>query len=214
VTFSLYVDENRWRAHLRSVMEATPGLVPVIKGNGYGLGLVRLAQEATRLGVDTVAVGTTDELPVVREHFGGDVLVLTPAYPRPDEDPTGRVVQTVAHLDTLRAATGSRVVVEAMTSMRRHGLPSDQVGQVAGLLSGVRLEGLAFHLPMDRHGATTPRGRWPTGCGGSRPRGSRRTRRGSATSRRPTSRGCARTSRPRLSGRGSGPRCGSATVAR
>jgi hypothetical protein len=158
VTFSLYVDENRWRAHLRSVMEATPGLVPVIKGNGYGLGLVRLAQEATRLGVDTVAVGTTDELPVVREHFDGDVLVLTPAYPRPDEDPTGRVVQTVAHLDTLRAATGSRVVVEAMTSMRRHGLPSDQVGQVAGLLSGVRLEGLAFHLPMDRHGGYDPAG--------------------------------------------------------
>ena len=158
MTFSLYVDEDRWRSHLRQVVDATPGIVPVIKGNGYGLGNARLAEEAALLGVDAVAVGTTDELPVVREHFAGDVLVLTPSYPRPEEDPTGRVIRTVSHLDTLRSASGARVVVEAMTSMRRHGLPTDQVTHVAGLLSGVRLEGLAFHLPMDRHGGYDPAG--------------------------------------------------------
>ena len=156
MTFTLYVDEDRWRAHLRSVVDTTPGIVPVIKGNGYGLGLARLAQEAAALGVEAVAVGTTDELPVVRDAFGGDVLVLTPAYPRPDEDPTGRVVQTVSHLETLRAATGSRVVLESMTTMRRHGLTVDSVPQLAGLLPGVRLEGLAFHLPIDRHGGYDP----------------------------------------------------------
>jgi hypothetical protein len=103
-----------------------------------------------------VAVGTTDELPEVSEHFDGDVLVLTPAYPQPDADPTGRVIQTAAHLQTLRSGSGARLVVESMTTMRRHGLPADQVGQVAGLLPGVRLEGLAFHLPMDRHGGYDP----------------------------------------------------------
>lgn len=158
MTFTLYVDEDRWRTHLRSVVDVTPGIVPVIKGNGYGLGNRRLAQEAARLGVDAVAVGTSDELPAVCEVFGGDVLVLTPSYPRPDDDPTGRVVQTVAHLETLRAATGSRVVLEAMTSMRRHGLTVDEVQDLAGLLPGVRHEGLAFHLPMDRHGGYDPAG--------------------------------------------------------
>lgn len=158
MTFTLYVDEVRWRSHLRSVVDATPGIVPVIKGNGYGLGLGRLAQEATRLGVDAVAVGTQDELPSVREAFGGDVLVLTPAYPRPAEDPSGRVVQTVAHLETLQAGGGARVVLESMTTMRRHGLTEDAAPLLAGLLPGVRLEGLAFHLPMDRRAGYEPAG--------------------------------------------------------
>lgn len=156
MSFTVYVDEARWRAHLRATVEATPGIVPVVKGNGYGLGNVRLAEEAARLGVDTVAVGTPDELPAVRDAFPGDVLVLTPSYPRPFEDPSGRVVQTAAHLETLRAGGGARVVVEAVTSMHRHGLGSEDVALLAGLLGDVRLDGLAFHLPMDRHGGYDP----------------------------------------------------------
>ena len=158
MSFALYVDEDRWRSHLRSVVEATPGIVPVIKGNGYGLGNARLAREAARLGLGTVTVGTTDELPAVRDEFGGDVLVLAPCFPRPDEDPTGRVLQTVSHLTSLEGAPGARVVLEVMTSMRRHGVTAEQVGRLAGLLPGVRLEGLAFHLPMDRHGGYDPAG--------------------------------------------------------
>jgi hypothetical protein len=156
VTFSLYVDESRWRAHLSAVVEATPGIVPVIKGNGYGLGNARLAAEASLLGVDTVAVGTPDELPAVAAVFPGDVLVLTPSYPAPFADPTGRVVQTVAHLPTLAAGGGARVVVEGMTSMHRHGLEYDDVPALAAGLGSVRLDGLAFHLPMDRHGGYDP----------------------------------------------------------
>jgi hypothetical protein len=156
VTFSLYVDEARWHAHLRSVADAEPGLVPVTKGNGYGLGNARLAREAQTLGVDTVAVGTPDELPDVCEAFGGDVLVMSPSYPRPREDPGGRLVQTVSHVEVLRAGGGSRVVLEAMTSMRRHGIAPGDVTEAAGLLGGVRFEGLAFHLPMDRHRGYDP----------------------------------------------------------
>lgn len=156
MTFTLYVDEDRWRQHLAAVVSSAPGLVPVAKGNGYGLGLARLGQESARLGVDTVAVGTTDELPVVRESFDGDVLVLTPCYPAPDANPTGRVIQTVSHLEALRAAGDARVVLEVMTSMRRHGLSAPDLTVAAGLLSGVRLEGVAFHLPMDRHGGYDP----------------------------------------------------------
>jgi hypothetical protein len=156
VSFTLYVDEQRWRAHLRATVAAEAGIVPVIKGNGYGLGNERLATEAGLLGVDTVAVGTPDELPTVRAAFPGDVLVLTPSYPAPFDDPSGRVVQTAAHLPTLVAGGGARVVVEAVTSMHRHGLGAEDVPALAGLLGDVRLEGLAFHLPMDRHGGYDP----------------------------------------------------------
>jgi len=156
MSFSLYVDEDRWRGHLSSLVSSSPGLAPVIKGNGYGLGLGRLAAEAGSLGVDTVAVGTSDELPRVREHFGGDVLVMTPSYPRPEPDPTGRVIRTVSHVSALREAAGARVVLEAMTTMRRHGIGAAEVADAARVLSDVRLEGVAFHLPIDRQGGYDP----------------------------------------------------------
>lgn len=161
MSFTLYVDEDRWRRHLSGLAASTPGLVPVVKGNGYGLGVARLAAEAARLGVDTIAVGTSDELPAAREQFAGDVLVMTPSYPAPEPDPSGRVVRTVSHLEALRAAGGSRVVLEAMTSMHRHGIgPGDvtAAAEAAGGPAGVRLEGVAFHLPMDRHGGYDPAG--------------------------------------------------------
>ena len=150
MSFTLYVDEPRWQSHLDSVVAATPGIVPVAKGNGYGLGLARLAGEAGRLGVGAVAVGTAEELLLVAEHFGGDVLVMTPSYPAPEAGGPGRVIRTVSHLDVLRSADGARVVLEARTAMQRHGILAADVPAAAELLDGVRMEGVAFHLPIDR----------------------------------------------------------------
>ena len=65
----LRLDGPRWREHLQTVSGATPGMVPVIKGNGYGYGLRRLAEESTNLGVDVIAVGTALEVAVVRERL-------------------------------------------------------------------------------------------------------------------------------------------------
>jgi alanine racemase len=173
MTFSLYVDEDRWRTHLSSVVDATPGIVPVIKGNGYGLGNARLAAEAARLGVPAVAVGTSDELPEVREHFDGDVLVMSPSYPRCEPDDTGRVLRTVAHLETLRAGGGARVVVEGMTTMRRHGLAADAVPYGWKVSrSTCRWTGTA---------ATTPRPRWRGGSSASPRRACRPTSPGCLT---------------------------------
>ena len=72
------LDGPRWLEHLQTVSGATPGMVPVIKGNGYGYGLVRLAEESTKLGVELIAVGTALEVAVVRERFVGDVVILNP----------------------------------------------------------------------------------------------------------------------------------------
>jgi len=157
MTFTLSVDVGRWRAHQRSVLDASPGLVPVIKGNGYGFGNARLAAEASLLGVDVVAVGIVDEVEAVRSAFAGDVLVLTPSYDIPEMLPPAGVVQTIAHLDRLRALSGGeRIVLECLTSMHRHGLSAEDIAQVRELLNGVRLEGLAFHMPIDRHGGCDP----------------------------------------------------------
>ena len=75
---TLRLDAERWREHLRTVAGATAGVVPVIKGNGYGFGLRRLAEESKILGSDTVAVGIPSEVGIVREAFSGDVVILNP----------------------------------------------------------------------------------------------------------------------------------------
>ena len=73
---TLRLDGERWREHLRTVAGATPGIVPVIKGNGYGFGLRRLAEESATLGADTIGVGIPSEVGVVRDAFPGDVVIL------------------------------------------------------------------------------------------------------------------------------------------
>jgi alanine racemase len=153
----LQVDRERWREHLATVAGATPGLVPVIKGNGYGFGLERLAAEAAQLRADTVAVGTPAEVGVVRSAYQGDVVIMHPW--RTEErlavdlvdDPT--VITTVSRLDDLKRLAdvgplSGRVLVEVLTSMRRHGINVDDLAQVGPLLSGLRFEGWTIHLPL------------------------------------------------------------------
>ena len=160
MSLSLYVDGDRWRAHMREVLDTHPGLVPVIKGNGYGFGNARLARKSTWLGVDTVAVGTYGEIDDVSARFDGTILVLTPWRPfEPRVVYDDRVVHTVGRLEDLAALASRedrpRVVLERATSMHRHGFSARDLRSLAGLLRGVRVEGVALHLPM-AHGSHLP----------------------------------------------------------
>ena len=153
---TLQLDAERWREHLATVAGAVPGLVPVIKGNGYGYGLRLLAEESTRLGVPTVAVGTAAEVDLIREGYAGEVVILQPWEAGNDlalrltDDPA--VITTVSRLDDLqRLSEGSgspRVLIEVLTSMRRHGISVDDLPEVGPLLTGLRFEGWTIHLPL------------------------------------------------------------------
>jgi alanine racemase len=158
MTLRLTVDGERWRRHLRSVADRTPGLVPVAKGNGYGFGLGRLARKAQWLGADVLAVGTYHELPEVMQRFDGDLLVLSPWRPTgsrlPDGLPSRRVLHTVSRLADLLALLDedpdARVVLELLTSMRRHGMTAEELRSAARLLERrpATVEGVALHLPL------------------------------------------------------------------
>ena len=78
MSFVLHVDGERWRAGHDQFVADRPGIVPVIKGNGYGFGRDLLCAEAGRLGVPMVAIGTYAELPEALAAYGGDVLVMEP----------------------------------------------------------------------------------------------------------------------------------------
>ena len=166
---TLYVDGDRWRAHLRSVVASHPGIVPVAKGNGYGLGVARLARKAGWLGVDTLAVGTYEEVPTAAARFHGSVLVLSPW--RPSERSAvfdDHVIHTVGRLTDLETLSARddrpRIVLEALTSMLRHGFSARELREAgrlvvpaapAGAGRRVRVEGVAIHLPMT-HGSHLP----------------------------------------------------------
>ena len=166
----LHVDGDRWRAHLRHTLASHPGLVPVAKGNGYGLGLARLARKSQWLGVDTLAVGTYEELPEVAKRFDGSLLVLTPWRPGNALPDDRRVVHTVGRLEDLAilAAHGRdtgqrpRIVVERLTLMLRHGFTGPGLREASTLVAeqgGVAVEGVALHLPLARkQSADTERG--------------------------------------------------------
>ncbi|GAA5609865.1 alanine racemase [Streptomyces platensis] len=151
MALTLYVDTARWRAHQQSVLQQFPGLVPVCKGNGYGFGHERLADEATRLGADILAVGTTYEAARIKDFFSGDLLVLTPF--RHGEEPVplpDRAIRSVSSVEGVGGLVGARVVIEVMSSMKRHGVKPEDLPKLAAAIEDVRLEGFAIHLPLDR----------------------------------------------------------------
>jgi hypothetical protein len=159
---TLYVDDARWHAHLRSVVTAVGGVVPVAKGNGYGFGLPRLAAIAEELSVDMLAVGTYAEVEPVLEHFSGSVLVLTPWRPfEARASYSDRLVHTIGRAEDLAGIREAaqveppRVVLELLTSMRRHGFTARGLRQAARQLEGLQVEGFALHLPMS-HGTHLP----------------------------------------------------------
>ncbi|GAA2581925.1 alanine racemase [Streptomyces tubercidicus] len=151
MALTLYVDTARWRAHQQSVLQQFPGLVPVCKGNGYGFGHERLADEAARLGADILAVGTTYEAARIKDFFSGDLLVLTPF--RHGEEPVplpDRAIRSVSSVEGVGGLVGARVVIEVMSSMKRHGVKPEDLPKLATAIEDVRLEGFAIHLPLDR----------------------------------------------------------------
>jgi alanine racemase len=148
VPLTLQVDTDRWRQHLRTYIGEHTGIVPVAKGNGYGFGNPVLAREAAELGVPALAVGTYDELPTI--DFPRDVLVLSPW--RPGGDVAPGVIHTVSRVTDLKdlAARDDRpqIVLEVLTSMRRHGIAPDEIPAATDLLDDVTFRGWALHFPL------------------------------------------------------------------
>ena len=159
MSFVLHVDAARWRAAQDTAAARYPGVVPVVKGNGYGFGRDLLCAEAARLGARTVAVGLYAELGPALAAFPGDVLVMEPfrarvhddlarldGRERADADRAVHTVTSATDLDALRAvAPQARVVVEALTSMNRFGAPLEEVADLARRADA---EGVTLHLPL------------------------------------------------------------------
>ena len=166
----LSVRTGAWSDHVQTTVDAYGGpdrIVPVMKGNGYGLGRLTLLERYRALvdpdldGPFGVAVGTVheaacdlsetvsdlDESPV-RRH------VLTPVMGPLSEGLDPSCVLTVgdphhvAHL--ARLGWEGPVVIKLASSMRRYGVDP---GELRALVRGVEaarceIVGVAIHLPL------------------------------------------------------------------
>jgi alanine racemase len=150
MSLRLTVREDAWRAHLDTVARSFPGLVPVVKGNGYGFGRRWLAGEALRLG-RPVAVGTVFEavdLPGV-----APLVVLTPTLTVPPGLAPDTIVTVGArhHLEALaRAGWAGPVLVKVESAMRRYGRPPAEAVELvtAARRAGLEVVGLSLHPPL------------------------------------------------------------------
>ncbi|NNE11038.1 MAG: hypothetical protein HKN41_02210 [Ilumatobacter sp.] len=142
MTIRLTVDRDRWWRHVTDVAESVDGLVPVVKGNGYGFGRANLAIAASRLS-PLIAVGTVHEL----DHLPDETtpVVLTPTLKAPATTGPVLTVGSVRHVDALRS-WGGRVIVKLQSPMRRYGGTIDLVAEAQR--AGLRTVGVAIHPPL------------------------------------------------------------------
>ncbi|CAN5658079.1 alanine racemase [soil metagenome] len=145
MTLRLTVEREAWRRHVDHVARHSPGLVPVVKGNGYGFGRPALAALAAELA-DTVAVGTVYEL----DGLPADVtpVVLTPSLRPPDDHRAILTVGSRRHVEALDGWHG-RVLVKLASSMRRFGAEGEQLGDVTATArrAGMEIVGFSVHPP-------------------------------------------------------------------
>ena len=143
-----------WRSQIAQMASKVDGLVPVVKGNGYGFGRLRLAELAGELA-DTIAVGNVHELGGLPE--GPDIVVLTPvgaeAFTASEvvalvqrHDPI-LCVGSADHIATLAdAGWRGRVTVKLASDMRRFGGDTDLVE--AARNGGLDVVGVSVHPPI------------------------------------------------------------------
>lgn len=139
MTIRLTVERDRWWRHVSDVAAELDGLVPVVKGNGYGFGRAELASIAVNLS-PLLAVGSVHELDGLPDE--AIPVVLTPALDAPDSDVPVLTVGSDAHIDALTGWDG-RVVVKLASDMHRYGGGIELVERAQR--AGLRTVGVSIH---------------------------------------------------------------------
>lgn len=152
MTIRLSVNEAKWLSHVQRVAKATPGLVPVVKGNAYGFRRWNLMPLASQLSKE-VAVGTVFEVRDVP--LGVTPIVLTPTLVPPPQHVPADTVLTVSHVDHVKvlAEHGWRggVCVKLRSSMMRYGVTHTELSALLGAIDDARMSvrGWSVHPPLE-----------------------------------------------------------------
>lgn len=146
VTVRLTVRTAMWRSHVAQIASNIDGLMPVVKGNGYGFGRQRLARIASEFS-DTIAVGTIHELEDLPSEL--TVVVLTPTLSPPSATQPILTVGNKQHIGALDGWRG-RVTVKLTSTMQRYGRDPESVGTLVEMArqSGLEVVSVSIHPPL------------------------------------------------------------------
>lgn len=150
MTLTLTVDAAVWNRHVDTLAARVPGLVPVVKGNGYGFGRAWLAERAATLS-PVMAVGTVHEVSDVPSNYTAVVLTPSLDVPFPLRDNAILTVGSDAHVRAAaRTHPARRVIIKVRSSMHRYGIDVERVSELVSRCedSGLSIAGYSIHPPL------------------------------------------------------------------
>lgn len=158
------VDLAAYRANLawiRSKLPAGVGLMPVVKADAYGHGIIDIARAAVAFGVEALAVATVDEALELRETDGFQevpILVASPSFPQDAEVlQRARVSVCIGTRDLLRRhlavahkiGRAPKLHIKLDTGMGRCGFDAGDLSALSELADAPEaFEGLMTHFSV------------------------------------------------------------------
>lgn len=153
MSLTLYVNNKYWTNSLKNVLNAYGNsLIPVIKGNGYGIRKSNLAKKSEELGLTEIAIGTIFEAQEIINSDFNQIIVMDPikdldknAFDELKKINDKRLVLTLSDIKDSTNLENTPVIVEVLTSMKRFGLTANDLKT----LSNYQILGLSLHLPIE-----------------------------------------------------------------
>ena len=146
----LTVNTDSWNRQVDALATSVTGLVPVVKGNGYGFGRDWLATRASDLS-PTIAVGTIFEVSSVPAQCTPVVLTPSLHLPASLRDDAILTVGSMAHIEAVASTNKSRqVVVKIRSSMNRYGAAAHDVAELLQQCrtTNLQVRGVSIHPPL------------------------------------------------------------------
>ena len=150
----LTVNTDSWNRQVDALATSVAGLVPVVKGNGYGFGRDWLAERASSVATTTakfIAVGTTFEMSSVPAEC--IPVVLTPSLELPNNLRNDAIltVGSIAHIEAVTSTNKPhQVVIKIRSSMNRYGCAVADVPQLLEKCrtTNLQVRGVSIHPPL------------------------------------------------------------------
>jgi hypothetical protein len=157
MSLSLSINNSIWTKHLQNTLTSfktnNSSLIPVIKGNGYGIGRQNLAKKCKELNINEVAVGSIFEASSVLKQGISKVLIMDPikdidknAFLELQQLDNSKLMITISDIKDVSNIAKTPVIIEGLTSMNRFGVAASELDALANL----NIQGISLHLPIDK----------------------------------------------------------------
>jgi alanine racemase len=150
VALVLTVNTDSWNRQVDALATSVAGLVPVVKGNGYGFGRDWLADRAASFA-SHVAVGTVFEVSSVPAQCTPVVLTPSLDIPQSLRDDAILTVGSIAHINAIASHKKSRqVLIKIRSSMNRYGVAVEEVAELLQQCqtNNLHVRGVSIHPPL------------------------------------------------------------------